>query len=203
MSDKTLLNMSEAAEMVGMTRPTFYRKIKELNLSTTPDHNGRQKVEVSELIRVFGTDFQVRDSRSNQKNTEKSSVSKASNRTKTDKNTVHDQVHIARLEGELEKEKSLRTQSQEHADFLRTQIEAEKEEKNKMSMILTDQRDHSTHQAQEWKNAFEALETKVANQKTAQYEEKAKIQKILKQNNLLKRALQTEKKKSVWQKLFG
>ena len=33
MSEKTLLSMAEAAEMVGLTRPTFYRKVEELDIS--------------------------------------------------------------------------------------------------------------------------------------------------------------------------
>ena len=47
----TLLSMTEAAEMVGLTRPTFYRKIKELSVSTVTE-DGKRKVDVSELQEI-------------------------------------------------------------------------------------------------------------------------------------------------------
>ena len=63
MREPTLLNMTEAAEMVGMKRPTFYRKVKEKGVSTTID-GGKQKVDVSELIRVFDSDLKLNNKQS-------------------------------------------------------------------------------------------------------------------------------------------
>lgn len=50
----SIVNISEAARLVGKSRTTLYRYIKDGKLSTCTDCNNTDGVDVSELIRVFG-----------------------------------------------------------------------------------------------------------------------------------------------------
>lgn len=221
MSEETLLKMSDAAEMVGMTRPTFYRKVKELNLSTVTDSSGKQKIEASELIRVFGTDVKIRKDKEITPNKEKEKdVSILSMDTKNSVHGMDDIIKMIKLEAELEKEKALREQAEEHAEYLKTQIEIEKEEKNKMNFLLTDQRE-KTFQVSDWQKSLKALEDRIANQEAAVQEkialEAAKTAKEAKEKEELRlqleekekilaekeEALALEKKKSFVHKLLG
>lgn len=51
---QTLLNLTQAAEAVGITRKTLYKHLSNGKLSTVRDAAGRRCVDVSELIRVYG-----------------------------------------------------------------------------------------------------------------------------------------------------
>lgn len=51
---QTLLNLSQAAEAVGITRKTLYKHLENGKLSAVRDEAGRRCVDVSELIRVYG-----------------------------------------------------------------------------------------------------------------------------------------------------
>ena len=48
------VNISKAAEMVGVTRATFYRHIEKKGITVGEDADGNPQVDVSELIRVYG-----------------------------------------------------------------------------------------------------------------------------------------------------
>ena len=47
--------LSDAAKKVGMSRSSIYRLIEEGKLSATTDHRGKKVVELTELLRVFGS----------------------------------------------------------------------------------------------------------------------------------------------------
>lgn len=48
------LSVREAAERVGVTRQTIFKKIKDGELSATIDHRGNKQVDITELLRVYG-----------------------------------------------------------------------------------------------------------------------------------------------------
>lgn len=196
MSTETLLSMSEAAEMVGLTRPTFYRKVEELGISTT-DKDGKKKVEVSELIRVFGSEVKM-----NRGEVSKKSADAVQTKLPVSNDTKDLEIRIARLEADLEAEKKLRHEAKESIEYFKGQVALEKEEKNKITLLLED---HNKKQddAQDLSKAMAALESRIANQETKAKEEQERAQKILRQNQALKKALEAEKTKSFWQKLFG
>jgi len=50
----TQLSVRLAAERVGVTRQTLFKKIKDGELSATIDHRGNKQIDVSELMRVYG-----------------------------------------------------------------------------------------------------------------------------------------------------
>ena len=200
MSIKTLLSMSEAAKMVGLTRPTFYRKVDELGISVNED-GGKKRVDVSELIRVFGNDFTM--------NKEESKMSK---NTSTDKSTDTSQnidARIAVLEAELKMERELREEIKDEIIYFKEQIALEKEEKKKITLLLEDHRDKD-EKGGAWEKSIRALEQRLANQEKAAKEREEKEQKLLDENKRIrqaytqqKKALEEEKSKSLWKKLFG
>ncbi|MAH06466.1 MAG: hypothetical protein CL561_13000 [Alphaproteobacteria bacterium] len=196
MSTETLLSMSEAAEMVGLTRPTFYRKVEELGISTT-DKDGKKKVEVSELIRVFGSEVKM-----NREEVSKKSADAVQTKLPVSNDTKDLEIRIARLEADLEAEKKLRHEAKESIEYFKGQVALEKEEKNKITLLLED---HNKKQddAQDLSKEMAALESRIANQETKAKEEQERAQKILRQNQALKKALEAEKTKSFWRKLFG
>lgn len=68
MPTKTLLTVAEAAKRVGKSRQTIFEKIKRGQLSATVNHDGNKVVDVSELLRVFGTLLSDDDVKKNQAN---------------------------------------------------------------------------------------------------------------------------------------
>lgn len=50
-----LLSLAEVASRTGMARSSIYRLIDEGKLSATTDHRGRKAVELTEVLRVFGS----------------------------------------------------------------------------------------------------------------------------------------------------
>ena len=50
----TQLSVRQAAEKVGVTRQTIFKKISTGELSATNDHRGNKQIDVTELLRVYG-----------------------------------------------------------------------------------------------------------------------------------------------------
>ncbi len=48
------LTVRQAAEQVGVSRQTMFRKIKDGTVSATLDHQGQKQIDSAELLRVFG-----------------------------------------------------------------------------------------------------------------------------------------------------
>lgn len=63
--------LSDAAKKVGMSRSSIYRLIDEGKLSATTDHRGKKVVELTELLRVFGSIGQDETSRQEQQENKK------------------------------------------------------------------------------------------------------------------------------------
>ena len=200
MAKSNLVTMAKAAELVSMKRPTFYRKVKELKVSTTVDDTtGKKMVDVSELMRVFGDDFKLNQN-------EQPTVSKVSaNKTKT----VHvmdseqsNEIELIKLKSELEKEKALRQSSEETVDYLKQQIELEKDEKKKLNLLLTDQRD-KTGQGNAWAETLKKLEERIANQEKAAEEKSQREAEALAKQKELEEALELGKHKSFIHRILG
>ena len=48
------MTVRQAAEQVGVSRQTMFRKIKDGSISATVDHQGQKQIDSTELLRVFG-----------------------------------------------------------------------------------------------------------------------------------------------------
>lgn len=49
-----LISKTKAAKQAGVSRPTFYRYIKQGKVSVTENKDGSESIDTSELLRVFG-----------------------------------------------------------------------------------------------------------------------------------------------------
>lgn len=141
---KTLLNLSQAAKAVGITRRTFYNHVKSGKVTISRDVKNNPSVDVSELIRAYG----------NVQLPEKE-IPTISHREKTHENFPSEQLDIMRKE-------------------------------------LADLKDAVTLM----------LEDKTTREKERQqYEEQQ--QKLQDEVNLLKEALDQEREKSFWKRIFS
>lgn len=55
------VNKSEAAKIAGVSRRTFYTHIGKKGISVTKDNDGNEKIDVSELKRVYGTEVVLKN----------------------------------------------------------------------------------------------------------------------------------------------
>ncbi len=55
----TQLTVRQAAEQVGVSRQTMFRKIQRGEVSATVDHHGQKQIDSAELLRVFGVEQAV------------------------------------------------------------------------------------------------------------------------------------------------
>lgn len=199
MAKSNLVTMAKAAELVSMKRPTFYRKVKDLKVSTTIDGTtGKKMVDVSELMRVFGDDFKL--NQNEQQPVSKTSMDKKKTVQSMD-SEQNNEIEIIKLRSELEKEKALRAVSEEAVDYLKQQIELEKDEKKKLNLLLTDQRG-KTGQGDAWTDTLKKLEERIANQEKATEEKSKRETEALTKQKELEEALELEKSKSFIHKLL-
>lgn len=57
MSDSQVVTMSDAARMIPYSRKTLYKHLKQGKLSKTRFKDGSSGIQISELIRVYGSDI--------------------------------------------------------------------------------------------------------------------------------------------------
>lgn len=232
MAEKTQLSMTEAAKIVGVERSTLYRHITEKGISVIKREGSHPKIDVSELIRIYGDQVDPSRLKSNKKtnNDTKQPTNATSNDTKII-NSLSDNERIKILEEERKRE---REQFQEQIDHLKDILSSEQEERRKITSLLTDKREDKSNSNEAWKESVKALESRIANQeKTAQEKqdlqasldaektrlkkEEEKTEALAKEKEELKaqleekekilkeeqEALELEKSKSFLHKLFG
>lgn len=134
----TKVNISTAAKMVGVDRSTFYRHVAEKGITLEEKNTKRPKVDVSELIRVYGD--KVKNPNQVQQSNDTNKVSPT-----TPLNTsTEDQIELHTLREKVKYLESLRETEkrslENQIDLLKNLLESERAEKNKATALLTDQR---------------------------------------------------------------
>ena len=61
-----LVNKSKAAELAGVSRRTFYNHITKKGISVTTDADGVEKIDISELQRVYGQEKVLKNLKKNE-----------------------------------------------------------------------------------------------------------------------------------------
>lgn len=152
------VSISKAAQMVGITRATLYRHIETKGITVTKDKDDNPKIDVSELIRVYGDRVRVEEelAQSNTSNTApiKQPVQYDTPQIKhpIQDNTPHYTAteievlkqHIQHLEDQkkifAEERSREREQLNETIDHLRNNLEKAQTHHHQLSALLTDQR---------------------------------------------------------------
>ena len=186
------VSMSEAARLAGIkSRSTFYRHIEKKGISVDRSDPQNPVVDVAELIRVYGdkikpnTDEQGRGVQNN-----------TPHQTPSNRQSREDVIPLSAMNKIQEQIEDI---YKERIEDLKSQLELQ----TKQNTILLEDRSKKDEQGREWEKSLRALEARISNQETTAKEDKERADKILRQNRALKKALDEEKNKSFFKKLFG
>lgn len=128
------LTVRQAAERVGVSRQTMFRYIKEGKVSATLSHSGEKQIEVSELLRAFG---------SLQPETATPATQSNRQRQPQDNNatpmTVAYQIELERLKAQLELKNAELELARERIAELKSREHSSSEEKNRLLTLIEQQ----------------------------------------------------------------
>lgn len=151
------VNISTAAKMVGVDRSTFYRHVAEKGITLEEKNTKRPKVDVSELIRVYGDKVKTPDQIQQQKNNHEVSP------TTTHNTSTEEQIELHTLREKVKYLESLRESEkrslEDQIELLKNLLETERAEKSKATALLTDQRSEADKLAAFEKTLKELSET--------------------------------------------
>ena len=200
MTNTHKLTLGQAAKEVGISKPSLSAAIKKGRVSAHKNESGVYEIDPAELFRVYPPNMEANsknlpetNGKSNSKKNGEEGVSLQQNEALA--------LLLAEKDNAIERlEKQLRSKDHE--------IERWQDALNKAQDTLNSQTRLLEHHSQppdnnEWEKVTKALEARISNQEKTWKEDREKAQKILRQNKALKRALDEERSKTFWQKLFG
>lgn len=201
------LSMEEAALVIGKTKKTIYNHKDKNKFTYEIDSEGKAVIDVSELLRVYGSSSDINDRLKNLEAERRGEVSvKQDNYTapsRKEEAAITDyKIRLAKLEAELDKEQQLKRKAEEQVDYFKGALEKAQETSQKITLLL-ENKSQDSEKEDKWQSSIQALESRIANQETKAREEEERAQKILRQNQALKKQLEEEKNKSFLAKLFG
>jgi hypothetical protein len=144
-----LVNKSKAAELVGVSRRTFYNHITKKNISVTKDDDGNEKIDISELKRVYGPEKILKNMQKLEEggNTENVGKSVKPAQINTEKAVQYDAMLLEeKLKGAqalIEQLKSEREQLIDDKKRMQEQLDKALEIGAPIGKLLTDQREHN------------------------------------------------------------
>jgi len=226
-----LLNKTDAAKVAGVSRRSFYNHIPSKNISVTQGADGEEKIDVSELKRIYGDERialnlkKFLDEQQGVQARESSQNSIVQPRANDNQKEIELEVLRERLKhfDDYKQERIReREQLEERIGQLETTLQKSLENQNKTTMLL----EHYTKgdgavSDNSWQKSLKALEDRIANQEAAIQEkialEAEKTAKEAKEKEELKAqleekekilaekeaALKVEQSKSFLHKLFG
>lgn len=205
------VSISKAAEMVGITRATLYRHIEKKGISVEKDDDDNPKIDVSELIRVYGNKVKVAntETENDTDDTLKTVHVKQSN-TPTKSSSINVELEVLRervkhLEQGTakteEERKREREQFEERIEQLQETLNKAQDNQSKTTLLL----EHYTKEGRgnEWEQAMKTLEERISNNEETVNLEKEKAQKAEEEKKKLEEALEFEKSKSFIHRLIG
>jgi hypothetical protein len=192
------VSITKASQMVGITRATFYRHIDKKGITIEKNEDNNPCVDVSELVRVYGHRVKPLENDTDKiKQVEQDNTSEAIDGKLT---LLKEKLkHLEELRV-LDKESSLnqKKQFEEQIENLQDSLKLAQEGHNKATFLL----EHKQSGTGDWEKALKAMEARISNQEKAEKERAEREQKILRQNQALKKALQEEQNKGFLKRLF-
>lgn len=199
--------------MVGVkSRSTMYRHLKTKNISISKDDNGQPRIELSELIRVYGD--KVKMPEEGAKNLIKAPSTKMIQDKTGEQSRIELEVLRERVmhlqaakdtsEAERRKERELLT---DQIDHLRKALEEEQGQIKRLIPLITDQSGSQKQKEEEREGRFKEMERiihdlKESNERfTAMEAERRK--RIEEKRKAAQEAQAVNNKKSFWPKFFG
>jgi hypothetical protein len=190
------ISPAEAIRRYDVSKPTLYSDMKDGKLSFTVDDRKRRKINIAELERLY------EQRKGDNDNPSEKSVKKSS--ANTESNVKGTSYEVGQLEKEVEYLKREVQNRQQETERWQEAFDKAQSTADKITTLLEDHRTSKKDDgAGEWDKSLKALESRIANQEATAKEEKERADKILRQNRALKKALDEEKSKGFFKKLFG
>lgn len=206
------VSISEATRMVGLkSRSTFYRHIKKKGISISNDDDGNPRVEVSELIRVYGNKV-----KSLEEMEEKTNSNKLANNTQATRQVKQDETPVdLKIEVEVLKErvKTIETERERERTHLENRVNDMKEALAKaqdITLLLEDKREGQGKEKKDIDTKVEKLEAVIEGlqkqNETYLKKEEERQRRLEERRRRLEKAQkqkeEEEAKKGFFQKLF-
>lgn len=153
------VSLSEAAKMAGITRSTLYAHIKEKNISVIDAETKRPKIDVSELVRVYGDKVRPLSEIEAQNTAKKSNALDTPNNLAVEVAVLRERLKTSEVERDRE-----RRQLSDQIENLQELLKKEQDVVSKVTAQLTDQRssaDKLASRDEEQSKKFASLETMV------------------------------------------
>ena len=189
------VSITKAAQLSGVSRTTLYTDMNSGKVTFHIEGKNKKTIDVSELERVYGS-LNIVDG------PKVSNDVKAEQPNLTNSNQPLTELAVLRERAALsEKHKEeMKAQYEARIESLEESLSKAQDGYNSVTKLL----EHKESDGEgNWEKAMKGIEARVANQENEAKEEKQRAQKILRQNHALKKALDAEKNKSFFQKLFG
>jgi len=207
------VTISQAAKMAGVSRATIYNDIEAGTLSVVQGAKDRKMVNVAELERVYknlkNPDLEP-ESKPVEISQERHKVIDAGGQVGVLQERLEAQKKQTQfLEAQLAKEQEERLREREAAkafeEYFKSQIENQAESIKNITRLLEDQRTQEEKpQSNDWEKAFKTLEDRISNQDAQAKKEIEEVRKSSQQQVMrYKTALEAEKNKPFWKKLFA
>jgi len=199
--------------MAGVSRATIYNDIESGTLSVENGPKDRKMVNVSELERVYKTLKNPEPEEDS--NTEQSSQNRNIDKRNTDQVAVlQERLEAQRKQTQLlenmltreqEERKREREATKEFQEYFKSQIENQAESIKNFTRLLEDQRNQEGNGAGgKWEKSLKAMEERITNQEAQARKEIEEIKKNSQRQVMqYKTALEVEKNKPLWKRLFG
>lgn len=173
----TKYSISAASRLTGKSRTTLTKHIRQGKLSCELDDTGAKLVDVSELMRVYGDDFNLDVEEG--VSPSQSAASKALPRAEQGvQQTLHSvQLQLDLLTKERERE---RQQYQQQVEHLQSVLKQVNDAHNKAMLLL----EHRTAGGGDWEKKLQALEEKLANREDTDRNEREQLKSAAKQDAL-------------------
>jgi excisionase family DNA binding protein len=136
-------SLSEAADEIGLSKMTIQRAIKKGRLSADRDEQGAYRIDPAELHRVFPKNARAKP--------EQGKSNKASQEPSQSESLLRREIEIRDEKLDLiEKERRReREQLETTIDDLRKRLDTESAERQRLTLLITDQRTKDEEQARE------------------------------------------------------
>jgi hypothetical protein len=153
LSDQTKVSLRHAAKLAGVSRATFYKHIGEKGITIEDKDTARPKVDVSELVRIYGNKLKTPQKLAQEEENKKLIAEAPSGAA------LEDRMELQALRAENRRLDELRQtekaaadryaeQQKEQIELLKGLLESEKEERRRTTVLLTDQRSEKEKQAE-------------------------------------------------------
>lgn len=213
------VTITKAADMVGITRATLYRHIDKKGISVEQDEEGNPKIDVAELIRVYGdrvrpmeesdqSNDNIETGNSGQNGQHSRSqngqsrgavqqrldLQRGAQDTRVEMEVLRERLHHMEADQarSLQERDREREQLVEQIESLRKSLEESQEQQKRLTTLITDQREEQGRGVQEERDEAEKM--------------KKMILQLRQQNKVIMNRLkeeQSQKSKSFFGRMFG